>query len=151
MKLTYYLPPTKSNYKVGKAMYANKNTVVLHCRVNILQMMISLFVNILTFFLLEELTLTIKLERWRSLINHFCHFSIASECRDRAVSCIGIKFWCCQNVGSNPSLAGAALVSLSKTLNHNCFVLRMGRKAAGLVCCVMHVKEPRQWGSGVLA
>ena len=26
---------------------------------------------------------------------------------------------------------------------HNCFVLRMGRKAIGPVCCVMHVKEPR--------
>ena len=36
-----------------------------------------------------------------------------------------------------------ALVSLSKTLNHNCFVLRMGRKAVGPVRCVMHVKEPR--------
>ena len=36
----------------------------------------------------------------------------------------------------------AALVSLSKTLNHNCFVLRMGRKAVGPVCCVIHVKEP---------
>ena len=24
-----------------------------------------------------------------------------------------------------------------------CFVLRMGRKAVGPVCCVMHVKEPR--------
>ena len=35
------------------------------------------------------------------------------------------------------------LVSLSKTLNHNCFVLRMGRKAVVPVCCVMHVKEPR--------
>ena len=35
------------------------------------------------------------------------------------------------------------LVSLSKTLNHNCFVLRMGRKAVGPVRCVMHVKEPR--------
>ena len=35
------------------------------------------------------------------------------------------------------------LVSLSKTLNHNCFILRMGRKAVGPVCCVMHVKEPR--------
>ena len=39
--------------------------------------------------------------------------------------------------------AWPALVSLSKTLNHNCFVLRMGRKAVGPVCCVMHVKEPR--------
>ena len=42
-----------------------------------------------------------------------------------------------------PAWPVAALVSLSKTLNHNCFVLRMGRKAVGLVCCVMHVKEPR--------
>ena len=32
-------------------------------------------------------------------------------------------------------------VSLSKTLNH-CFVLRMGRKAVGSMCCVTHVKEP---------
>ena len=36
-----------------------------------------------------------------------------------------------------------ALVSLSMTLNHNCFDLRMRRKAVGPVCCVMHVKEPR--------
>ena len=36
----------------------------------------------------------------------------------------------------------AVLVSLSKTLNHNCFVLRMGRKAVGPVCCGMRVKEP---------
>ena len=28
---------------------------------------------------------------------------------------------------------------LSKTLNHNCFVRRMGRKAVGPVCCIMHV------------
>ena len=35
----------------------------------------------------------------------------------------------------------AALVSLSKTLNHNCSVLRMGREAVGPVCCVMHVKR----------
>ena len=35
------------------------------------------------------------------------------------------------------------LVSLSKILNHNCFVLRMGCKAVGPVCCVMHVKEHR--------
>ena len=32
---------------------------------------------------------------------------------------------------------------LCKTLHHNCFVLRMGRKAVGPVCCVMYVKEPR--------
>ena len=33
------------------------------------------------------------------------------------------------------------LVSLSKTLTH-CFVLQMGRKVVGSVCCVTHVKEP---------
>ena len=42
-----------------------------------------------------------------------------------------------------PDWPVTALVSLSKTLNHNCFVLQMGRKAVGPVCCVMHVKEPR--------
>ena len=42
-----------------------------------------------------------------------------------------------------PAWPVAALVSLSKTLNCNCFVLRMGRKAGVPVCCVMHVKEPR--------
>ena len=42
-----------------------------------------------------------------------------------------------------PAWPVATLVSLSKTLNHNCFVLRMGRKAVGPVCCVMHIKEPR--------
>ena len=40
-----------------------------------------------------------------------------------------------------PAWPVAALVSLSKTLNHNCFILWMGRKAVGPVCCVMHVKE----------
>ena len=43
----------------------------------------------------------------------------------------------------NPAWLVAALVFLSKTLNHNCFVLRMGRTTVGPVCCVMHVKEPR--------
>ena len=42
-----------------------------------------------------------------------------------------------------PAWPVAVLVSLSKTFNHNYFVLRMGRKAVGPVCCVMHVKEPR--------
>ena len=42
-----------------------------------------------------------------------------------------------------PAWPVATLVSFSKTLNHNCFVLRMGRKALDPVCCVMHVKEPR--------
>ena len=41
-----------------------------------------------------------------------------------------------------PAWPVAAFVSLSKTLNRNCFVLRMGRKALGPMCCVMHVKEP---------
>ena len=41
-----------------------------------------------------------------------------------------------------PAWPVAALVSLSKTLNHNCFVLRMGLKAVGPMCCVMHVKNP---------
>ena len=42
-----------------------------------------------------------------------------------------------------PAWPVMALVSLSKTLNHNCFVLRMGRKTVGPMCCVMHAKEPR--------
>ena len=42
-----------------------------------------------------------------------------------------------------PAWPVAALVSLSKTLNHNCFVLRMVRKAVGPVCCVMHVNRTR--------
>ena len=40
-----------------------------------------------------------------------------------------------------PSWPVAVLVSLSKTLNHNCFVLRMGRKAVCPMCCVMHLKR----------
>ena len=42
-----------------------------------------------------------------------------------------------------PAWPVAVLVSLSKTLNHNCFVLWMERKAVDPVCCLMHVKEPR--------
>ena len=42
-----------------------------------------------------------------------------------------------------PAWPVAALVSLSKTLNHNCSVLGMGHKAVGPMCCVMHIKEPR--------
>ena len=33
-------------------------------------------------------------------------FHALVECRGRAVLCIGLEFWRCQNVGSNPSLAG---------------------------------------------
>ena len=64
------------------------------------------------------------------------------ECRGRAVysaldSSSGIvRMWV-----RIPDWPVAALVSLSKTLNHNCFVLRMGRNAP--TCCVIHVKEPR--------
>ena len=42
------------------------------------------------------------------------------------------------SVGASPGCD--TCVRLSKTLNHCCFVLRMGRKAVGLVCCVKHVK-----------
>ena len=42
-----------------------------------------------------------------------------------------------------PAWPVAVLVSLGKTLNQNCFVLRMGRKAVGPECCVMHVKKTR--------
>ena len=42
-----------------------------------------------------------------------------------------------------PAWPVAALASLRTTLNHNCFVLWMGRKAVGPVCCVMYIKEPR--------
>ena len=40
-----------------------------------------------------------------------------------------------------PAWPVAALVSLSKTLNHNCFVLRMGRKAVGPVCLCNALKR----------
>ena len=40
-------------------------------------------------------------------------------------------------------IPAASLVSLSKTLNHNCFVLRMGRKAVDPVCCVMRKARKR--------
>ena len=40
-----------------------------------------------------------------------------------------------------PAWPVAARVCLSKTIHHNCFVLRMGRKAVGPACCVMRVKE----------
>ena len=70
-------------------------------------------------------------------------FIVLMECRGLAVECTGLKFWCCQKTRMWVRFPVAALVSLSKTLNHNCFVLRMGRKTVGPVCCVMHVKEPR--------
>ena len=63
---------------------------------------------------------------WPSGLVHWTQFLVLSEC--------GFE--------SQPSRS-QELVSLSKTLNNNCFVLRMGRKAEGPVCCVMHVEEPR--------
>ena len=72
------------------------------------------------------------------LLRHYYFSWVSLERRDRAVSCIGLKL-CCQNVGSNSGLARRGACVLEQ-LNHNCFVLRMGRKAVGPVCCVMHVK-----------
>ena len=40
------------------------------------------------------------------------------------------------SVGSGPDW------SLSKTLDHDGFILRMGRLDVGPVCCVAHVNEP---------
>ena len=42
-----------------------------------------------------------------------------------------------------PAWPVAALVSLRKTLNHNCFVLWMGRKAVSPVRCEMYGEEPK--------
>ena len=57
----------------------------------------------------------------------------------------GKSFEChgCSGSTEGKSNPVAALVSLSKIINHNCLVLRMGRKAVCPVGCVMHVKEPR--------
>ena len=44
-------------------------------------------------------------------------------------------------MGSIPGLAGRGACVLEQ--DHNCFVLRMGCKSVGPVCCVMHVKETR--------
>ena len=73
------------------------------------------------------------------LYNYYLEWSVVAE-RFSALdssSCV-VKMWV--RISAWPV---AVLVSLSKTLNHNCFVLWMGRKAVGPVCCVMHVKEPR--------
>ena len=53
-------------------------------------------------------------------------------------SCDVVRMWV-----RIPAWPVTVLVSLSKTLYQNCFVLRMRCKAVGPVCCVMHVKEPR--------
>ena len=45
----------------------------------------------------------------------------------------GLVHWTQVLVGSNPGLAGRG----DCVLEHNCFVLRMGRKAVGPVCCVL--------------
>ncbi len=56
-------------------------------------------------------------------------------CRVWADTSTGLELWC----GFESRFV--TLVSLSNTLNHDCFVLRMGRKAVGPVCCVTRVKE----------
>ena len=70
----------------------------------------------------------------------FIHFKITNsglkcfmECRGRAVECIRLKFWSSECGFESRPGQSQTLVSLSK----------MGRKAVGPVCCVMHVKEPR--------
>ena len=84
--------------------------------------------HIVTFIYCENFNMVIKIKIVYML-----------ECRGRAHSSSGVvRKWV-----RIPAWPVAALVSLSKTLNHNCFVLRMGRKAVGPMCCVMHVKEPR--------
>ena len=67
------------------------------------------------------------------------HFSVVAERSTALDSSSGVvRMWV-----RIPAWPVAAHVSLSKTLNHNCSVLQMGRKAVGPVCCVMHIKEPR--------
>ncbi len=63
-------------------------------------------------------------------------------CRGQADKSTGLKLWCFRLSRVWVRVPVLTLVSLSKTLNHYCFVLRMGRKAVGPVCCVTHVKEP---------
>ena len=72
-------------------------------------------------------------------VTHVCMWSVMAERSSALDSSSGVvRMWVWI-----PACPVTALVSLSKTLNHNCFVLRMGRKAIDPVCCVMHVKEPR--------
>ena len=63
------------------------------------------------------------------------------KCRFRAVKTIKFKFSCFWSAGCGFKSPAVTPVSLSKSLNH-CFVLWMGRKAVGPMCCVTHVKEP---------
>ena len=63
------------------------------------------------------------------------------KCRGWAVKITEFKLWCFWSAECGFESQAVTLVSLSKTLNH-CFVLRMGRKAVGPMCCVTHVKEP---------
>ncbi len=70
---------------------------------------------------------------------------ILSNCQKWRVVAERIKItglWCFRLSRVWVRVPVVTLVSLSKTLNHYYFVLRMGRKAVGLVCCVTHVKEP---------
>ena len=79
--------------------------------------------------------ITCILEIW---IIGFKRFPIDHYQKTHAIT--GLKF--CQKTRMWVRFPVVALVSLSKTLNHNCFVLRMGRKAVGPMYYVMHVKEP---------
>ena len=51
------------------------------------------------------------------------------------------KLWCFWEAKCGFECPAVTLVSLNKTLNH-WFVLQMGRKAVGPMCCVTHVKDP---------
>ena len=80
-----------------------------------------------------------KTNLWKFPHSWFSYWSVVAKRSSALDSSSGVvRMWV-----RIPAWPVAALVSLSKTLNHNCFILRMGRKAVGLVCCVMHVKEPR--------
>ena len=63
-------------------------------------------------------------------INKFGKWSVVAERSSALDSSSGVARMCIRN----PALPVAAHVSLSKTLYHNCFVLRMGRKAVGVLC-----------------
>ena len=62
------------------------------------------------------------------------------KCRGKADKSIDFKLWCFWSAECGFESPAVTLVSLSKTLYH-WFVLRMGRKAVGPMCCVTHVKE----------
>ena len=63
---------------------------------------------------------------WPSSLVHWTQVLVLSEC--------GFE--------SRP-VRSQCLHPWARHINHNCLVLRMGCKAVGTVCCVMHVKVPR--------